>query len=137
MNENECLFCGIISNRIPAKIIFEDDICIGILDIFPISKGHTLIIPKNHYFNIEDIPDDVLSHLFVIVKKLGKKIRNQLNIDGYNILQNNFPAAGQVINHFHIHIIPRQTNDSKFHIKIPKSQIDNSTLEEVKSAILG
>ena len=136
MNEQDCLFCKIVSNEIPAKIVFEDEKCIGILDIFPISKGHTLIIPKNHYFTMEDIPNDILTHLMVVVKMLGKKIHNQMNIDGYNILQNNFPAAGQVINHFHIHIIPRLMNDNKFQIKIPKLQIDENKLEEVKSEIL-
>ncbi|TFG23791.1 MAG: HIT family protein [Promethearchaeota archaeon] len=136
MNEKECLFCNITTNEIPAKIIFNDEICIGILDIFPISKGHTLVIPKSHYSTIEDIPDDILTHLMVVVKKLGKKIHNRLNIDGYNILQNNFTAAGQVINHFHIHIIPRKKDDAKFQIKIPKLQIDDSTLDAIKSEIL-
>ena len=136
MNEKECLFCKIITNEIPAKIIYNDEICIGILDIFPISKGHSLVIPKSHYSTIEDIPDDILAHLMVVVKKLGRKIHNRLSIDGYNILQNNFLAAGQVINHFHIHIIPRQKDDKKFQLLIPKLQIDDSTLEGVKSEIL-
>lgn len=136
MNEEKCLFCQIVSKIIPSKLIYEDEICIGILDIFPISKGHTLVIPKRHYFTLEDIPKKDLSHLMIVVKDLGIKIHNKLNIDGYNILQNNFLAAGQVVNHFHIHIIPRQKNDLKFELKIPKLQVDDNTLEEVRSKIL-
>ena len=136
MNESSCLFCQIISEKIPSKRIYADEICIGILDIFPVSKGHSLIIPRIHYNTIEDIPENVLKHLIIVVKKLGKKIHNSLEIDGYNILQNNFAAAGQVINHFHIHIIPRLKNDSKFRLMIPKIQADDDQLEKIKSKIL-
>jgi histidine triad (HIT) family protein len=136
MNETNCLFCEIISEKIPSKRIYEDDICIGILDIFPVSKGHSLIIPRIHFNTIEDIPDNILKHLILVVKQLGKIIHNKLEIDGYNILQNNFVAAGQVINHFHIHIIPRSKNDSKFRLKIPKIQVDDSQLENIKLKIL-
>jgi histidine triad (HIT) family protein len=136
MNETNCLFCEIISEKIPSKRIYEDEICIGILDIFPVSKGHSLIIPRMHYTTIEDIPDNILKHLVLVVKKLGELIHKKLEIDGYNILQNNFAAAGQVINHFHIHIIPRSKNDSKFRLKIPKIQVDDSILENIKSKIL-
>ena len=136
MTEDNCLFCQIISEKIPSKRIYEDDICIGILDIFPVSRGHSLIMPRMHYNTIEDIPENVLKHLIIVVKELGKKIHEKLNVDGYNILQNNFPAAGQVINHFHIHIIPRLKNDSKFKLKIPKIQVDDNQLENIRSKIL-
>ena len=136
MTEDKCLFCQIISEKIQSKRIYEDDICIGILDIFPVSRGHSLIMPRMHYNTIEDIPENVLKHLIIVVKELGGKIHKKLNVDGYNILQNNFPAAGQVINHFHIHIIPRLKNDSKFKLKIPKIQVDDNQLENIRSKIL-
>ena len=136
MTEDKCLFCQIISEKIQSKRIYEDDICVGILDIFPVSRGHSLIIPRMHYNTIEDIPENVLKHLIIVVKELGGKIHKKLNVDGYNILQNNFPAAGQVINHFHIHIIPRLKNDSKFKLKIPKIQVDDNQLENIRSKIL-
>ena len=136
MTENTCLFCQIITEKIPSKRIYEDDICIAILDIFPVSRGHSLVIPRMHYNTIEDIPENVLKHLIIVVQELGRKIHKKLEIDGYNILQNNFTAAGQAVDHFHIHIIPRLKDDSKFKLKLPKVQIDDIQLENVRSKIL-
>ena len=136
MTENTCLFCQIITEKIPSKRIYEDDICIAILDIFPVSRGHSLVIPRMHYNTIEDIPENVLKHLIIVVKELGRRIHKKLEVDGYNILQNNFAAAGQAIDHFHIHIIPRLKDDSKFKLKLPKVQIDDNQLENVRSKIL-
>ncbi|MHA2122655.1 MAG: HIT family protein, partial [Promethearchaeota archaeon] len=118
-----------------SKIVYEDDQTLGFLDIFPISKGHTIIIPKNHYSTIEDIPVHVLGDVFNSVKKIATKIHENLKIEGYNILQNNFPASGQVVNHFHVHIIPRNINDNKFRLMIPRSQATENELEEVLRAI--
>ena len=131
MKEKDCIFCKITNRKIPSKIIFENDLVLAFLDISPISKGHTIVIPKNHYSNLEDIPNYELSELYKEVKNLAIKIHKNLKIDGYNILQNNFPAAGQVINHFHIHIIPRNYNDEKFRIKIPRTQANEEELKVV------
>ena len=136
MTENTCLFCKIITEEIASRRIYEDDICIAILDIFPVSRGHSLVIPRMHYNTIEDIPENVLKHLIIVVKELGRRIHKKLEVDGYNILQNNFAAAGQAIDHFHIHIIPRLKDDSKFKLKLPKVQIDDNQLENVRSKIL-
>ncbi|MHA1913568.1 MAG: HIT family protein [Promethearchaeota archaeon] len=135
IREKECLFCKIIEKKLPSKIVYEDDQTLGFLDIFPISKGHTIIIPKNHYSTIEDIPVHVLGDVFNSVKKIATKIHENLKIEGYNILQNNFPASGQVVNHFHVHIIPRNINDNKFRLMIPRSQATENELEEVLRAI--
>ncbi|MHA1781843.1 MAG: HIT family protein, partial [Promethearchaeota archaeon] len=94
MVESECIFCGIIKKRIPSKIIYEDEFSMAFLDIFPISRGHTIIVPKKHYANLEEIPDNELGNLIVVVKKIANILRKKLNFDGYNILQNNFKAAG-------------------------------------------
>lgn len=131
MREKNCIFCKIVKREIPSKIIFENNLDIAFLDIFPISKGHTIVIPKNHYTNLEEIPDNELSELYKIVKQLGIKIHQKLKIDGYNILQNNFVAAGQVVHHFHVHIIPRDLEDKKFHIKIPRTQSSEEDLNNV------
>ena len=131
MKEKNCIFCKITDREIPSNIIFENDLNIAFLDISPISKGHTIVIPKTHYSNLEDIPDYELTELHKVVKQLAIKIHQKLKIDGYNILQNNFAAAGQVIKHFHVHIIPRNFDDEKFRIKIPRTQVSEEELKNV------
>lgn len=137
MKDKDCIFCKIIDREIPSKIIFESNLNLAFLDIFPISRGHSIVIPKNHYTNLEDIPDDKLSELFKSVKQIAIIIHKKLKIDGYNILQNNYKAAGQDIKHFHVHIIPRNLNDKRFRVKIPRNQATedelNSILEILKS----
>ena len=131
MKEKDCIFCKIIEREIPSKIIFENCLDIAFLDISPISEGHTIVVPKKHYLNLEDIPDYELTELFKVVKQLAIIIHSKLRIDGYNILQNNFSAAGQVIKHFHVHIIPRNFNDKRFRIKIPRNQSTEEELDNI------
>ena len=131
MKKKDCIFCKITIKEIPSKIIFENNLNLAFLDISPISKGHLIVIPKNHYSNLEDIPDYELTELYKLVKQLATKIHKKLKIDGYNILQNNFEAAGQVIKHFHVHIIPRNLEDEKFKIKIPRTPASEEDLEEI------
>jgi len=135
LKDLNCIFCKIVEKKIPSKIVFEDDFNLAFLDIFPISKGHTIVIPKNHYENLEGIPDNELIKLFKEVKKIATNIHKKLEIDGYNILQNNFLAAGQVINHFHVHIIPRSENDARFTMKIPRNQSSDKELENILKII--
>jgi len=137
MKDKDCIFCKIIDREIPSKIVFESNLNLAFLDIFPISRGHTIVIPKNHYVNLEDIPDDKLSELFKSVKKIATIIHNKLKIDGYNILQNNYKAAGQDINHIHVHIIPRNLDEKRLRFEIPRNQATeddlNSILDILKS----
>ena len=132
----DCIFCQIIEKKIPSHILFENDITLAFLDIFPVSKGHTIVIPKNHYNNLEDIPVAELTELFRIVKEISGLIKKKLKIDGYNILQNNFRAAGQVINHFHVHIIPRSKEDGKFRLIIPREQSKEEELKQLLETIM-
>ena len=132
LKDEDCIFCQIADKKIPSQILFENDTNLAFLDIFPISNGHTIVIPKNHYNNLEDIPSGELTDLFKVVKNLSNKIYEKLEIDGYNILQNNFSAAGQIINHFHVHIIPRRREDGKFQLLIPREQ---SKEEELKKTL--
>ena len=137
MKDKDCIFCKIIDREIPSKIVFESNLNLAFLDIFPISRGHTIVIPKNHYVNLEDIPDDKLSELFKSVKKIATIIHNKLKIDGYNILQNNYKAAGQDINHIHVHIIPRNLDEKRLRFEMPRNQATeddlNSILDILKS----
>ena len=131
MRDKKCIFCKITEREIPSRIIFENDFTLAFLDISPISKGHTIIIPKNHYSNLEDIPNHELSELYKTVKELAIRIHKSLEIDGYNVLQNNFKAAGQEVLHFHVHIIPRKFGDDRFRIKIPRIQASDDELKKV------
>ena len=99
-----CIFCKIANNEIPSKTIYEDDIIKVYLDINPINVGHTLIIPKDHYTNLDDIDEKVLSHIMIISKKIKKLIDERLNPDGIKIVQNN--GCLQDVKHYHLHIIP-------------------------------
>ncbi len=135
MRKRDCIFCKIIDGKIPSKKIFESNLNLAFLDIFPIARGHTIIIPKNHYSHLEDIPDSELGELYKVVKKLAILIHEKLKIDGYNILQNNFTAAGQVIQHFHVHIIPRNLDDKIFTIKIPRNNVSEEELNDVLSIL--
>ena len=131
MVENDCIFCQIIEKKIPSKVLYEDENNLAFLDIFPIFKGHTIVIPKTHYHNLEEIPERELAETYKVVKKLATSIHEKLKIEGYNILQNNFEAAGQVIQHFHVHIIPRSKNDGRFQLKIPREQSSEEELNKI------
>jgi histidine triad (HIT) family protein len=108
MND-DCIFCKIINKEIPANIVYEDDNIIGFLDVNPINSGHVLIIPKTHYVNIFDIPENILQDLIVNVKVVAGALNNIS--EGVNVMQNNKRAAGQIIDHFHFHVIPRYPED--------------------------
>jgi len=137
IKDDKCIFCKIIDKSIPSKVLFENDKNLAFLDIFPVSKGHTIVIPKNHYKNLEEIPNNALSELFEIVKKVSILIHEKLKVDGYNILQNNFRAAGQVVNHYHVHIIPRRNEDGKFKLLTPKKQAKEEELNQILRIING
>ena len=136
MSKNDCIFCQIVKKKIPSKILFENEKVLAFLDIYPIFKGHTIVIPKNHYQNIEDSPESELIETFKIVKNLAVLIHKKLEIDGYNVLQNNFEAAGQVIQHFHVHIIPRSKDDGRFKLKIPREQASDQELNKILNFLI-
>lgn len=106
-----CIFCQIVNNELPAYKVYEDDQALAFLDINPVNSGHTLVIPKKHYENLETIPEEELSRLILVVKKVGALLKAKLGILGYNLGENNDPVAGQLIPHLHFHIMPRQEGD--------------------------
>lgn len=115
------IFEKIGNGEIPSVKTYEDDVCFVILDINPVSKGHSLVISKKCYNNIGCCPDDVISHMILVAKKVDDKLREELNCDGTNILINNDPASGQEVPHIHIHVIPRYLTDGqKFGFKHEK-----------------
>lgn len=100
-----CVFCS-IENLEGEYIIYQDEDVIAFLDIYPVSRGHTLVAPREHYETIFEVPDDVLCKLIVVTKRVANAIRKALKPDGVRIVQNNGGAAGQVIFHLHFHVIP-------------------------------
>jgi len=108
------LFLKILNNEIPSTKVYEDENVFAILDINPHNKGHLLVIPKEKYKNILDIPENILSNMIIIVKKLAKAVYKATNADGINISMNNEAAAGQEVMHAHIHIVPRFKNDGVY-----------------------
>lgn len=131
MRDNNCIFCKIANGEIPAATVYEDADFRVILDLSPASKGHALILPKEHYANLFELDDKVAEKVLLVAKKVTSKMREILKCDGYNLVQNNGEAAGQTVNHFHLHLIPRYEGD---HVGI---QWNPGTLsEEVKEEIL-
>ena len=109
--KNDCIFCAIAAGEIPSFKVYEDDRVLAYLDINPFSKGHTLVIPKEHAKGLLDADDQVLADLIVKVKRIAAHVAAKLGCDGFNILQNNGAAAGQTVRHVHFHIIPRWNGD--------------------------
>lgn len=107
----DCILCKIVNNEIPSYKIYEDDTILAFLDIAPVSAGHALVITKKHYKNLEEIPENELALLINVVKKIGKSIKENLQVLGYNVSENNDPVAGQIIPHIHFHVIPRKIGD--------------------------
>ncbi len=112
MEETNCIFCKIVKGEIPSKTLYEDEDFKVIFDISPASKGHVIIIPKVHAANIYELPDEVAAKIFVVAKKVATALKNVLNCDGINVLQNNGEVAGQTVFHLHVHVIPRFKDDN-------------------------
>ncbi|XP_031255671.1 adenylylsulfatase HINT3-like [Pistacia vera] len=108
---NDCVFCKIIRGESPAFKLFEDDMCLCILDTNPLSRGHSLIIPKSHFPSLEATPPSVIAAMCSKVPIISNAIMKTTASDSFNLLVNNGVAAGQVIFHTHIHIIPRKARD--------------------------
>ena len=105
--KNNCVFCAIAAGEIPCFKVYEDDLVLAYLDISPFAEGHTLVIPKDHTTGLLDTPPETLRNMIVRVQKVAAHLKDALPCDGFNILQNNGPAAGQTVPHLHFHIVPR------------------------------
>ena len=131
MKQENCIFCKIAAGDIPSATIYEDDDFRVILDIEPASKGHALILPKEHYANLYELSDEDATKALLVAKKVISKMTDILGCDGYNVVQNNGVAAGQTVFHFHIHLIPRYKDDD---VNIAWKQ--GSLTEDVRAEIL-
>ena len=111
MKKEDCIFCKIAAGDIPSATIYEDSDFRVILDIEPASKGHALVLPKDHYANLYEVPEELASKALIVAKKVIEKMTDIVGCDGYNVLQNNGEVAGQTVFHFHMHLIPRYKDD--------------------------
>jgi histidine triad (HIT) family protein len=134
MSAQECVFCKIISGQIPCEKIFENEHVLAFLDIGPISEGHTLIVPKQHVYKVDQTDPDVMAEVAKVIPMLAGSIQKAMDADGYNVLCNNGSCAGQVVEHVHFHIIPRKTNDGVFN-RWPSFQYPGEKAAEVANAI--
>jgi len=112
---DDCIFCKIIKGEVQADKIYEDEHTLAFLNIRPINHGHALVIPKEHYRNIFDMPEEVFCSLVGPIKKVARAVKEVTGAQGINVSINNEPAAGQVVFHAHFHIIPRFTEDGLKH----------------------
>lgn len=112
MTEHDCIFCKIVRGEIPCAKILETDTVLAFLDIAPVAKGHALVIPKAHYPHLWTLPPDVFPDLMAAVQKVGQALKDGLGADGMNLGMNCGRAAGQLVDHAHWHLIPRQASDT-------------------------
>lgn len=134
MRKDDCIFCKIANGEIPSKTLFEDDMFRVILDLAPATKGHALILPKNHAANLYELADNEASKVLVLAKEMATKMTKALECDGFNLVQNNGAVAGQTVFHFHLHLIPRYINDGQ-KINWTQGEVSQEELEEIRNLI--
>lgn len=136
MVKDDCIFCKIAAGEIPSKTIYEDEKYRVILDLGPATRGHALILPKNHYANLFELPEEDAKEVICLAKKMATIMKDKLGCDGFNMVQNNGEAAGQTVFHFHMHLIPRYENDGQ-EIGWKPGSPSQDELEEIKKQIAG
>ena len=136
MKKDDCIFCKIAAGEIPSRKIYEDSDLIAIMDLNPTSKGHSLIIPKEHCTNIYDIDEDIAAKVMKTAKKLATKMTVALNCDGFNLLQNNGETAGQTMFHFHMHLIPRYKDADNNMLKFTSVSFSDEEMDAIRDQII-
>ena len=111
MKDDNCIFCKLANGDIPTRSLYEDDMFRVIMDAAPATKGHALILPKDHAANIYELPEETAGKAKILAKKMAKHMTEKLGCDGFNLLQNNGEVAGQTVFHFHLHLVPRYKED--------------------------
>lgn len=133
LQKQQCVFCNLAAGKISPKKVYEDHFCIVILDINPAAKGHLLIIPKEHYSIMPQVPDKIIAHLFSIAQSYSLVLLKKLKVGGTNLLIGNGFVAGQRIPHFFLHLIPRKNGDQVLNLK--EKIIDHETVLKVKAVV--
>lgn len=135
MKKDDCIFCKIANGEIPSRTLYEDEQFTVIMDMGPATKGHSLILPKEHYANIYEMPEELAGEAMKVARKMASKMTTALQADGFNIVQNNGEAAGQTVFHFHMHMIPRYKGDAPCVTWEPQT-MSAEALDEIKATIL-
>ena len=135
MKDEKCIFCKIANGEIPSKTLYEDEEFRVILDLGPAAAGHALILPKNHYVNLYELPDETASQVMLLAKKMAAQMTEKLHCDGFNLVQNNGEVAGQTVFHFHMHLIPRYKDDGQ-KIGWKPGEPSQEELEEIRNRIV-
>lgn len=136
MKKDDCIFCKLANGIIPTNSLYEDDSLKVIFDAGPASKGHVLILPKEHFDNVYSLDDDTAAHVFQTAVKVAGALKDGLNLEGLNIVQNNGEIAGQTVFHFHMHLIPRYKGDT-VNVGWKPGEADDAVINEVKSKVEG
>ena len=132
--KQQCVFCHIVSGKVAAKKVYEDDKVIAILDINPANPGHVVLMPKEHHMIMPQLPEDELLHIFIVAKHLSNVLLRTLDVRGTNIIVANGPAAGQRAQHFMIHIIPRREGDG-VEFKLPSNKQAEEVLDNIAQMV--
>lgn len=111
MKKDDCIFCKLANGEIPSATLYEDADFRVFLDLGPATRGHALIVPKEHYADLFELPEELCEKAFALAKKMAAKMKRAYACDGFNLVQNNGETAGQTVFHFHMHLIPRYAND--------------------------
>lgn len=133
--KDNCIFCKIANGDIPSRKLYEDENFVVIMDLSPATKGHSLVIPKEHYANLYEMPAELAGEAMKVAQKMAVKMVAALGADGFNIVQNNGEVAGQTVFHFHMHLIPRY-KDSESCITWTPQSMSAEELDAVKEVIL-
>lgn len=136
MKKDNCIFCKIANGEIPSKTLYEDEEFRIILDLGPATRGHALILPKNHYANLFELPEEKAGEVMRLAKRMVMKMKEKLGCEGFNLVQNNGDLAGQTVFHFHMHLIPRYRADGQT-IGWKPQEVSEEELDEVKNQIVG
>ena len=136
MKDTNCIFCKIANGEIPSRTLYEDDDFRVILDLGPASKGHALILPKEHYANLYELPDSTAGEVMKLARKMAVQMTERLGCEGFNLVQNNGKLAGQTVFHFHMHLIPRYQDDGQ-KIGWKPQEVSQEELEETRKQIMG
>ena len=136
MKDTNCIFCRIANGEIPSKTLYEDDKFRVILDLGPASKGHALILPKEHYADLYELPEETAGEVMKLAKKMAAQMTQRLGCEGFNLVQNNGELAGQTVFHFHMHLIPRYRDDGQ-KIGWKPQEATQEELEAIRAQITG
>ena len=134
MREENCIFCKIANGGIPSVTLYEDEDFRVILDLGPATRGHALLLPKEHYKDLFELEDEMAKKVLVRAKRIAGRMKDALGADGMNLVQNNGEAAGQTVAHFHMHVIPRYKEDNQKIGWVPR-ETPPEELEAVKEQI--